>query len=152
MNSVELFIKEKGVNISEMERKLGLPQKSLKIDRGLPRKHLDVIIGYLKDNYEYSDSDPIVDVDIPVESEKVVKRVWNKNFIPDYKDGIERFQSEDGLWRRYKDECVSVDKGTGEIKYSVGYKPVTGGMVYEDKFGKYWLCENGVKVYKFEKK
>src|SRR5664279_2164123 len=40
--------------------------------------------------------------DIPEgKPEKVVQRMWNKNFVPKYADGIQRYQDpENGLWKR----------------------------------------------------
>lgn len=149
MTRLELFIKEKNVPITKMESDLGLPNRSIQLNRGIPKKYVDVIEGYLEENYGYDYEDSLIEVDEPESRPESIK-IWNKNFIPKYKDGIERFQSKDGLWRRYKDTVVTVDKGTGEIKVTKGYERVND-KEYEGEFGIYWLCVNGTKVYKFSR-
>jgi hypothetical protein len=153
MTRIELFIKEKSISTTKMETDLGLPARSIQIHRGIPRKYIDVIEGYLEENYGYECKIPIVssvvEVDKPVGTVEV-KKIWNVNFVPDYKDGIERFQSSVGLWRRYKDTVTSINKETGEIKIIKGYEKIND-IIYEGEFGSYWLCVNGTKVYKFEK-
>lgn len=153
MTRLELFIKEKNVPITKIESDLELPKRSIQLNRGIPKKYIELIEEYLERIYGYTYEDiPIKSeykVDIP-EGKPEQMRVWNKNFKPDYKDGIERFQSKDGLWRRYKDTVVSVNKETGEVKTSKGYERATD-QEYEGEFGMYWLCVNGTKVYKFSK-
>jgi hypothetical protein len=150
MTRLELFIKESNVNITKMESDLGLPNRSIQLNRGLPKKYVDVIEGYLEENYgyEYKEVSEVV-VDAPVGNVES-KKIWNTNFKPDYRDGIERFQSSEGLWRRYKDTVTSVDKETGEVKVTKGYEFVHG-QTHPGEFGDYRLCVNGTKVYLFSK-
>jgi hypothetical protein len=149
MTRIELFIKEKNVPITKMENDLGLPNRSIQLNRGIPKKYVDVIEGYLEENYGYDYDNSLIEVDEPESKPESIK-IWNKNFVPNYKDGIERFQSNDGLWRRYKDTVVSLNKETGEIKVTKGYERVND-KEYDGEFGSYWLCVNGTKVYKFSK-
>jgi hypothetical protein len=97
-----------------------------------------------------------VEIDSPEgKPEKVVKRMWNKNFIPKYKDGIIRYQDpENGLWKRLNDwqrkEFTNKDTGVVEMKLSPGFMPVSA-EIFEDKIGRYYVAVNGMKVYKFDK-
>ena len=155
MNKVELYIKEKDINISELERKLELPSGSIRITgRGIPKVHLQNIISLLERDYGYKDDSSLIEVDIP-EKGVVRKKMYNEGRIPDWHDGIARFRDpENGIWKRFKDWCIrdSVDKATGEIKKKItpGFEPATP-EIFEDKIGKYTICVNGIKVYKFEK-
>jgi hypothetical protein len=147
MNSIELFIKEKNVNITKMETDLGLPNRSIQLGRGIPKKHMTAIENYLKKNYGFKGD--VVIVDAPIGS--VTKRIWNENFVPNYKDSIARYRDpENGLWKRFKDWQTYVDKDTGEIKVKEGFQQATD-EVFEDNIGKYTLCVNGIKLYKFDK-
>ena len=147
MNKLELFIKEKQVNVSEMERKLGLPHKSLKMGRGIPRRHVEKIEQYLVENYEYGGEGALDEAD-PPGGDPVVQRRWNKDFVPGYKDGILRYQDPDnGLWKRLYSWQSWVVKDTGEVKMNEGFLPA--GEELSDKFGKYYMAKNGIKIYKF---
>jgi hypothetical protein len=149
MDTIELFIKEKSVNLSEMERELNLPSKSLRTDRTLPKKHLPVIIQYLKEKYGYG-SVEITEVDKP-EEKSVLQKVWNKNFIPNWHDGIVRYQDpENGLWKRLMAWQSHVVKETGEIKLNDEFLPASQ-EVFTDKLGRFYVAKNGIKVYKFDK-
>ena len=148
MDTVELFIKERGINLLEMERVLNLPLKSLRTDRVLPKKHLPAIIQFLKENHGFSVE--IAEADIP-EGKPVLQKVWNKNFIPKWKDGIVRYQDpENGLWKRLMTWQSYVVKETGEVKLSDGFLPASK-EIFTDKLGRFYMAVNGVKVYKFDK-
>ena len=153
MTKLELFIKEKEVSVTKMESDLGLPARSIQLHRGIPKKYINIVEDYLKENFGYEIIEN-VEVDIP-EKGVVIKKMYNEGRIPDWHDGIARFRDpENGIWKRFKDWCIrdSVDKATGEIKKKItpGFEPATE-EVFEDKIGKYTICVNGIKVYKFEK-
>lgn len=157
MTKAELFIKEKGVNISKMEKELGLPAKTIRPERGLPKKHLRIILEYLNLKYGYSDENYGEEVDVPLtkKPEKVIVRVWNKNFVPKYADGIVRYQDpENGLWKRLDawQRTKHTNKDTGEItvKLNPEFEP-RDGKVLSDQIGRYYVAKNGIKVYKFDK-
>jgi hypothetical protein len=160
MTKIELYIKEKEINISDLERKLKLPSGSIRITgRGVPAKHIDKVTGLLVKEYGYNSEFNLEEVDKPVSCEIVEKRVWNKNFIPDYKDGIVRYQDpENGLWKRlsqWQTELKEVtDEKTGEVtkvrKIKEDFLPLTD-EIFTDKIGRYYISKCGIKVYKFDK-
>jgi hypothetical protein len=160
MNKVELFIKEKGIKVIELEKELGLPFRSIKIsDRGIPKKYLDKIVEYLKNKYGFDGYLPNIEVDEPISVEIIIKKSWNKDFIPDYKDGIVRYQDpENGLWKRlsqWQTELKEVvDDKTGEVtkvrKIKDDFLPLTD-EIFVDKIGGHYISKCGIKVYKFDK-
>lgn len=89
----------------------------------------------------------------PEEKEvKGEKRVWNKNFVPKYADGIARYQDpEDGLWKRLDSWQRHVVKETGENKLNPEFMPQDMKEVLTDKIGRYYVAKNGVRVYFFDK-
>jgi hypothetical protein len=159
MMKVELFIREKNIKISDIEDALGLNKKSLKLtSRGIPKKHIEGVIGYLVENYGYKDEMSDCEADIPVgkpEKEVRIKHVWNKGFIPKWEDGIIRYRdSESGLWKRLWDwqSYSEKDKGgtfTGKRKIRDEFLPSTGEIL-RDKIGDYYIAKNGIKVYSFK--
>lgn len=158
MMKVELFIREKNIKISDIEDALGLNKKSLKLtSRGIPKKHIKGVIGYLVENYGYKDEMSECEADIPVgnpEWEIIAKRVWNNGFIPKWEDGIIRYRDSDsGLWKRLWDwqSYREKDKGgnfTGKRKIRDEFLPSTGEIL-RDKIGDYYIAKNGIKVYSF---
>lgn len=156
MNKVELFIKENGIKVTELEKELGLPFRSIKIsDRGIPKKYLDKIVSYLEKEYGFDSYNKDAKVDEPDSSEIITKRVWNKDFIPDYKDGIVRYQdTENGIWKRLMQwqSKEIVDEKTGEVRRGVKepFLPLTD-EIFTDKIGRYYISRSGIKVYKFDK-
>lgn len=151
MNTIKLFMKEKQVNLLEMERALGIPYKSVRLDREIPKKYLDVIVGYLKTSYGYTENILAKEqADVP-EGIPIMQKVWNKNFIPRYKDGILRYQDQDsGLWKRLMSWQSFIEKETGEVKINSKFLPATK-EVFEDKLGRFYVAVNGIKIYKFDK-
>ena len=164
MNKLELFIKEKKILASEIEKAVGLSPRSLKLEKGLPRKHIGVIVAYLKERFGYEIDNPEVEADEPEgKPEKVVQRRWNLHFIPKYADGILRYQDpENGLFKRLWDWQYNIeesvkgfDKNGEKIierkkKIKEQFLPASQD-VFTDKFGRYYVAVNGIKVYKFDK-
>ena len=161
MKKVELFIKEKGIKINEIEEKLGLPRRSIQFTggRGIPKKHLSIVIKYLVENHGYDGENSLSEVDKPVgkpEKEIKINHRWNKNFKPSYTDGIIRYQDpENGLWRRLWDFQSYIKKSKddegNEIKtrkIKKEFLPGTGDILKDD-IGEYYLARNGIRVYSF---
>lgn len=152
MNKLELYIKEKEINISDLERKLKLPSGSIRITgRGIPSKHIESMTKLLKSEYGFnSDLEVKQEVDIP-DGKPIVQKIWNKNFIPDYHDGILRYQDpENGLWKRLLGWQSHVVKETGEVKVNEEFLPASK-EIFTDKLGRFYVAKNGIKVYKFDK-
>lgn len=149
MNSIELYIKEKEINISDLERKLSLPSGSIRITgRGIPEKHLDKVKELLIKDYEFNGK--IIEVDKPEISQVVTKRVYNVGRIPDWHDNKPRYRDPDnGLWKRLKDWQQWADKETGEIKTNEGFIPISTEIL-TDEIGEHYITRNGTKVYSFK--
>lgn len=162
MKKVELFIKERNIKISEIERELNLPNRSIQFTgkRGIPSKYIEDVTNLLVSSYGYIDENSESEVDIPFgkpEKEIKINYRWNRGFVPNYEDGILRYQDpENGLWRRLLDyqgyeEKDANGKKTGNRNVKDAYLPKTGELLL-DEIGEYYLAKNGIRVYSFKKK
>lgn len=149
MDNLTLFIKVNGISTTEIEEDLGLPNRSIQLHRGIPKKYYNQVLELMK-KYGF-EADPTAEVDS--QEGPVKKKIYNEGRVPDWHDGIWRFRDpENGLWKRYKDWCVTKTTEDGKIleKTKKGFEFVTGEAL-TDKIGQYMICENGCKVYLFGK-
>lgn len=151
MNKIDLFIKEKNIKFSEIEEDLNLPRRCIQKERGVPKKHREVVISYLEEKYGYRDDNPEKEVDEPLSrSISVKKKIWNEGMMPNYKDGILRYRDPgNGLWKRLVDHQSQKDKESGRRVIKDEYKPVEK-VFNKDEIGEYYVAKNGTKVYTFK--
>ena len=113
------FIKDNEISKREIEKELGMPEKSFK---GVPAKWKEKIKEYLTKEYNYPYGYDKIGFERP---QKVTPGWKGQNRLPGFKDGIMRYRDHDsGLWR----------KVTGVVD--------TDAELFEDEVGSYIIFKD----------
>jgi len=146
MDKIVKFLRERSdIKIGSLERELGLPNATIKLNKGyiIPR-HVEDIKAYLIKHYRYEE-----DMDLEIRNEdnadmsvntQIVK-IYNVGMIPSFKDNKLRFQDDIGRWRRVEDYGCDKD---GNVKEDWTNSV---GKLFDDEIGGFYIANNGRKIY-----